>query len=240
MAEIRVVVVDDEPVARRGLIRMLTAHPDIEVVGDARNGSEAVRAIRTHRPDLVLLDVRMPGLDGFEVLRALTLDPAPLVVFITAFDDYAVRAFDVRAVDYLVKPFSDARFADMLNRVRRQVSAAVVQRSADDVLVATTGRRSVMIAIDDIDWIEAQDYCVLVHAGRTSHLLRESIRTLEHRLAARMFARIHRSALVNLARARELRRPARGEWVLVLASGIELPVSRRQRPAVTRHFAPRT
>lgn len=277
MREIRAVVVDDEPLARRGLARLLAAQPDISVVGELRDGGEAVRAIRSLRPDLVLLDVEMPGLDGFGVLQALGAGPLPLIVFVTAFDDYAVRAFEVHAVDYLVKPFTDRRFADMLGRARqrmqdataadaaRQLAALLADAPAasatgplvesspaprssppaapagaiEETLVASTGRRSVVIAIRDIDWIEAHDYCALVHRGGASHLLRESIRTLEQRLAAHGFVRAHRSALVNPARVRELRRPLQGEWILVLDGGAELPVSRRQRPAVTRLFARR-
>jgi two-component system LytT family response regulator len=270
MAEIRVVIADDEPPARRGLLRMLAGHADIAVVGECSHGGEALQAIRTARPDLVFLDVQMPVLDGFEVLRALAPEPLPLIVFITAFDEYAVRAFEIHAIDYLVKPFTDRRFADMLARARQYLqqseAAAVAQRLAallahdaapapearevgegrearDGVdprtatLVATTGRRSVVVPIADIDWIEAQDYCVLVHAGKASHLLRESIRTLADRLAPHHFVRVHRSALVNLTRVRELRRPPQGEWILVLHGGVELPVSRRLRPVVTRHFA---
>ena len=275
MAEIRVVIADDEPPARRGLLRMLAGHADIAVVGECSHGGEALQAIRTARPDLVFLDVQMPVLDGFEVLRALAPEPLPLTVFITAFDEYAVRAFEIHAIDYLVKPFTDQRFADMLARARQYLqqseAAAVAQRlaallardaapaqasasasaSASAIeardgrdpadartasLVATTGRRSVVVPISDIDWIEAQDYCVLVHAGKASHLLRESIRTLADRLAPHHFVRVHRSALVNLTRVRELRRPPQGEWILVLHGGVELPVSRRLRPVVTRHF----
>jgi len=241
MPELRVLVADDEPLARRGLVRLLGLHDDIAVVGESPTGAEAVRAIRATRPDLVLLDVQMPELDGFAVLRALDPDPPPLVVFITAFDDYAVRAFDVQAVDYLVKPFSDRRFTDMLARVRQRLQhpAAAATGPRDEIVIATTGRRSVVIPICDIDWIEAQDYCALVHTGAASHLLRESIRTLEQRLAPRAFLRVHRSVLVNRARVRELRRPAQGEWILVLHDGTELPVSRRLRPAVTRYFATR-
>ena len=277
---IRALVVDDEPPARHGLTRMLGAHPGITVVGESRNGSEAVRAIRSLRPDLVFLDVEMPGLDGFGVRPALAPDPLPLVVFVTAFDDYAVRAFEVHAVDYLIKPFSDRRFADTLARARQQLSHAaaadaarrlsallagpLVEAPGDgssgprpesrpdprsdpslgpspapraDALVATTGRRSVVIAIADIDWVEAQDYCVLVHTGKTSYLLRDSIRRLEPRLAAHGFVRVHRSAMVNLARVRELRRPAQREWLVVLDGGVELPVSRRLRPEIQRQLA---
>jgi len=239
-APIRVLIADDEPLARRGLGRMLGGQADFVVVGESRTGGDAVRAIRAARPELVLLDVKMPELDGFEVLRALAPDPQPLVVFITAFDDYAVRAFEVHAIDYLVKPFSDRRFADMLARARRQLRPApAAHGDPAPSLIVTTGRRSVVVPIPEIDWIEAQDYCVLVHTGAVSHLLRESIRTLADRLALLGFVRVHRSALVNLARVRELRRPAQGEWLLVLDGGAELPVSRRLRPAVTRHFATR-
>jgi two-component system LytT family response regulator len=270
---IRALVVDDEPPARHGLTRMLGAHRDITVVGESRNGSEAVRAIRALRPDLVFLDVEMPGLDGFGVLHALAPDPLPLVVFVTAFDDYAVRAFEVHAVDYLIKPFSDRRFADTLARARQQLSHAAAADAARrlsalltgplvdgateprpdpridpypapacpaplaDALVATTGRRSVVIAILDIDWVEAQDYCVLVHTGKTSYLLRDSIRRLEPRLATHGFVRVHRSAIVNLARVRELRRPAQREWLVVLDGGVELPVSRRLRPEIQRRLS---
>jgi two-component system LytT family response regulator len=261
VVDIRVVVADDEPLARHGVVGMLASQPGIAVVGEARNGSEAVRAIRDHRPDLVFLDVQMPELDGFAVVRQLAA-PLPLIVFITAFDDYAVRAFELAAIDYLVKPFTDRRFADMLARARHRLqqseAAEVAQRLAallaqppasstptpagpptrDASLIATVGRRSVVVPFADIDWVEAQDYCVLVHtATGASHLVRESIRMLAERLASHHFLRVHRSALVNLARVRELRRPAHGEWLLILHDGTELPVSRRQRPAVTRLFA---
>jgi two-component system LytT family response regulator len=269
MPELRVVVVDDEPPARRGLVAMLAAHADVVVAGEAANGVEAVRAIRAARPDLVLLDVEMPGLDGFGVLRALGAEVPPLVVFVTAFDDYAVRAFEVHAADYLVKPFSDRRLADALARARAQLQQAEVTRTARQLaallaaatatapaaalaappaassgpaaasLVATTGRRSVVIPIERVEWIEAEDYCVLVHTGQASYLLRESLRGLEPRLATCGFARVHRSALVNLARVRELRRPPQREWSIVLDSGAEIAVSRRLRPVVVRYLAAR-
>ena len=255
MLEIRALVVDDEPPARHGLTRMLGAYRDVTVVGESRNGSEAVRAIRAARPDLVFLDVEMPGLDGFGVLRALAPGPLPLVVFVTAFDEYAVRAFEVHAVDYLIKPFSDRRFADTLARARQQLQHAAAGDAARrlsalltaapteprvepraDTLIATTGRRSVVITIAEIDWIEAQDYCALVHTGKTSYLLRDSLRRLEPRLAAHGFVRVHRSAMVNLARVRELRRPPHREWFVVLDGGAELPVSRRLRPELQRQL----
>jgi two-component system, LytTR family, response regulator len=199
------------------------------------------------------------------VLHALAPGPLPLVVFVTAFDDYAVRAFEVHAIDYLIKPFSDRRFADALARVRQQLQHAAAAEAARRLsallagplpevgpladtatelpaeppagaLIATTGRRSVVLAIAEIDWVEAQDYCVLVHIGQTSYLLRDSIRRLEPRLGAHGFLRVHRSAMVNLARVRELRRPAQRDWYLVLNGGAELPVSRRLRPELLRRL----
>lgn len=255
MADIKVVIADDEPLARQGLVGLLADQMGFRVVGAARHGAEAVQMIKAQRPDLVFLDVQMPEIDGFEVVRRLSI-PLPLIVFITAFDEYAVRAFDMAAIDYLVKPFTDRRFAEMLMRARQRLeqfeAAQVAQRLTSLLaqhqgqappavqgasLVATVGRRSVVVPFAEIDWIEAQDYCVMVHASGASHLVRDSIRTLAERLSAHHFLRVHRSALVNLARVRELRRPAQGEWHLVLHDGTELPVSRRQRPSVTRLFA---
>jgi two-component system LytT family response regulator len=267
MRELRVVVVDDEPIARRGLVRLLQPHADVKVVGEGRNGREAVQLLRNERPDLVFLDVKMPDLDGFAVLRATSESGGelPVVVFVTAFDEYAVKAFDVHAVDYLVKPFSDARFEMTLARARGYVqqrqAAELASRLAGLLaettpvpippaassslgatasaaatpelkLVANLGQRAQVVPVKEIDWVEAQDYCVLIHVGRASYLMRESIRSLQQRLESAGFLRVHRSAMVNVDRVRELRRPARGEWVVSLADGTELPVSRRNRAAL--------
>jgi two-component system LytT family response regulator len=260
MRELRVVVVDDEPIARRGLVRLLQPHADVKVVGEGRNGREAVALLRSERPDLVFLDVKMPDLDGFAVLRAAAAaggGELPVVVFVTAFDEFAVRAFDVHAVDYLVKPFSDARFEMTLARARGYVqqrqAAELASRLAGLLaettpvpippggsaagapelkLVANLGQRAQVVPVREIDWVEAQDYCVLIHVGRSSYLMRESIRSLQQRLESAGFLRVHRSAMVNVDRVRELRRPARGEWVVSLADGTELPVSRRNRAAL--------
>jgi two-component system LytT family response regulator len=259
MPELRVVVVDDEPIARRGLTRLLEPHTDVAVVGECRNGREAVATLRAEQPDLVFLDVQMPDMDGFAVLRALPPLPLPIVVFVTAFDEYAVRAFDVHAVDYLVKPFSDARFELTLARARSYVqqreAAALASRLAGLLaestpaspspppssvpseppelkLVANLGQKAQVVPVREIDWVEAQDYCVLIHVGKTSYLLRESIRSLQQRLESAGFLRVHRSAMVNVDRVRALRRPGRGEWIVSLADGTELPVSRRNRAAL--------
>jgi two-component system LytT family response regulator len=264
MADLRVVVVDDEPVARRGLVRLCASHPGVNVVGECRNGREAVQTLKTVPCDLVFLDVKMPDLDGFAVLRALDPAELPIVVFVTAYDEYAVRAFDVHAVDYLVKPFSDARFEMTLARARgyaqqrqaaelatrlaglladagmgAQAGAAGATAAAPATngngepaalkLVANLGQKAQVVPVREIDWVEAQDYCVLIHVGKASYLLRESIRSLQRRLEPVGFLRVHRSAMVNVDRVRELRRPARGEWMLELVDGTELPVSRRNR-----------
>ncbi len=259
MAErIRTLVVDDEPVARAGMRRLLEADPDIEIAGEAGNGHAAVQAIRELRPDLLLLDVQMPELDGFEVLEAIGVDAAPVIVFVTAYDQFAIRAFEVRALDYLLKPFEDDRFATVMERAKRQV-----RRERDDQLVdrltsllaqyeagpsqprrqAEAGLARIMVKeggrvffqpVDEIDWIEAADYYARIHVGPTTHLVHESLSTLESQLDPSRFVRIHRSAIVNVARVRELRPDWRNRSVVVLTDGSELPVSRSRRDHLER------
>jgi two-component system LytT family response regulator len=249
--DIRTVIVDDEPLARRGIRQLLAPHRDVTVVGEARSGEEAVRVLRACRPDLVFLDVQMPELDGFGVLRALGTAPAPAVVFVTAYDAFAVRAFDAHALDYLVKPVEEARFADALARARARLrtEAAVERARTLDALLAAheralaaaravrrlvvpTAAGELVLDVDEIDWIEADDYYAAVHARGRRHLLRESLASLAERLAGARFVRAHRSALVNVARVRELRGEPSGETVLVLRDGTRVPVSRRRREEV--------
>lgn len=241
MADLRVAVVEDEPAARRLLIRLLTAHDDVQVI-ECRHGLEAVEVIERDRPDLVFLDVKMPELDGFGVIERIGTERMPPVVFVTAYDEFAVRAFDVHALDYLVKPFSDARFEATLARARRRLAEA--QAGALQALLADEraltrfsvrlGARSMVVAARDVAWIEAQDYYVMLHVGEAAHLVRHSIRALEARLDARRFARVNRSAIVNLEHVRALERRSIGNWTLRLAQGTELQVSRRRRAAVAR------
>ena len=269
MAELRALLVDDEPLARRGLRHALARHPDVGVCGECRDGREAVAAIRELRPQLVLLDVQMPELDGFGVLREVGADAVPAVIFTTAFDTFAVRAFDVHAVDYLVKPFEDARFDEALHRARQRLrqgeavelgrrlanlladtagprpapaSVAPVPpeppRTAESVerLLVKVGNRSVLVPVADIDWIEADDYCVTLHVGAQQHVLRESLAALEAQLDSERFVRIHRSVIVNVERIRELHHDSPTERVVVLASGQRLRVSRGRREHLERRL----
>jgi two-component system LytT family response regulator len=239
---IRAVVVDDEPLARAGLRALLEDDPDMVVVAECANGHEAVAALRAHAPDLVLLDVQMPGLDGFGVVREIGADRMPVVVFATAFDQYALQAFEARALDYLLKPFTDERFRDVLGRAKEQVrqrrpGAPGMPSAAPARLEVRLGNRVVFVRIDDVDWVEAADYYVRLHVGPASHLVRETMQELEARLDGRRFVRVHRSAIVNVERVRELRTVAAGRHEVVLRDGTRLPLSRSRREIVARALA---
>ncbi len=225
MADIRVLVVDDEPLARRGIRQLLARHRDMVVVGECRDGREAARALETLDPDLVFLDVQMPGLDGFGVLGSQPAGRKPAVVFVTAFDEFAVRAFEANAVDYLVKPLAEARFEATLARVRDRLRRTGT--APEEILVPTaTGR--LLLDTREIGWIEARDYYACVHAGAKRYLVRESLRALERELNPAHFLRVHRGAIVRLDQVRELRASTRG-LVAILRDGSSVPVSRRRR-----------
>jgi two-component system LytT family response regulator len=247
VTDVRVVIADDEPLVRRGLRAFIGASPGLSLVGEARNGSEAVDVIRAQRPDLLFLDVQMPELDGFGVLEALAGEPMPVIVFVTAYDEYAIRAFDVHAVDYLLKPFDEDRFRTALGRARSRLAEqradtidqrleAVLsalrarEQYADRLLVKSEGRVTV-VQVDDVDWIEAADNYARVHTARGRYLVREPIKSLERKLNPRRFARVHRSAIVNLARVRELQPMFGGEYVIILSTGTKLTLSRGYRDA---------
>ncbi|WP_408889706.1 LytR/AlgR family response regulator transcription factor [Myxococcus faecalis] len=262
MAELAVLLVDDEPLARRGLRQALSLHPDVTVCGECRDGREAVDAIHALKPALVLLDVQMPELDGFGVIREVGVTRMPAVIFITAFDSFAVRAFDMHAVDYLVKPFADERFDEALSRARqrlRQDEALALGRKLAALLADTghappteresppgdehpsrlvvkVGARSVLVPVSDLDWIGADDYCVTLHVGDKEHVLRESLASLEARLDAERFVRIHRSVIVNVERIRELHHDSATELVVVLSTGQRLRVSRSRREELERRL----
>jgi len=233
---LRALVVDDEPLARRTLCELLERERDVELVGVCGDGPSATEAVRAARPDLLFLDVQMPELDGFGVLRAVRDVHVPAVVFVTAFGEHAVRAFDEEATDYLVKPFDDDRFGRALDRVRARVEA--VRREAapepgphrwlERFAVEWSGRITI-IPVDTVQWIEAQDYYVQIHAEGKEHLLRESLRNLETLLDPRRFARVHRSAIVNVGCVKQLRRRTHGEYALLLEDGTELKLSRTHR-----------
>jgi two-component system LytT family response regulator len=248
MDRIRAIIADDEPLARRGIRQLLAAHRDINIVAEARNGQEAVHALREFRPDLIFLDVQMPLLDGFDVLREIGAKAMPAVIFVTAYDEFAVRAFAAHALDYLVKPLEEERFADAVERMREQLrtakaaglsqrlTALLAARAAaggSQRILVPTANGDLVLDANEIDWIAADDYYAAIHARRGRHLLRESLASLEQRLDRNRFVRTHRSAIVNIDRVSELRNE-RGATLLVLSSGVRVPVSRRCRAQVTK------
>ncbi len=237
----RVVLADDEPLARERLRTLLAARTDCILAGESADGADAVAVIAAERPDLVLLDVQMPELDGFEVLEALPPDVRPAIVFVTAYDEYAVRAFDVSAVDYLLKPVEPARFTAALDRAaaRRGPTAAGPDFSAllAEVralrgparrFVVRDGHRIRFIATEDVDWIDAAGNYVRLHVAGHSHLLRETMKSVEARLDPERFVRVHRSAIVNLERVVSMEPYFHGEYVLTLRDGTRLNSSRSQ------------
>lgn len=232
MTEIRVLIADDEPLARRGVSQLLAGHSDMRVVGEARDGDEAVRMIRALKPDLLFLDVQMPGNDGFHVLARIATNNVPAVIFLTAYDEFAARAFDVDAVDYVVKPPSRQRFERAIARARKRLDQ--LRRDSATLSVGIrveTSSGTLILRPDEIDWIEAADYCAVVHALGARHVVRESLDALQERLPADLFVRTHRSALVNIARVRGSAPNAAGK-MLLLTTGAQVPVSRRRRLAV--------
>lgn len=235
MAEIRALIVDDEPLARRGIRQLLAAHPDVEVAGEARDGREAVRALATLKPDLVFLDVEMPGLDGLGVVRTHGADRMPVIVFVTAHDEYAVRAFEARALDYLVKPLADARFRATMARVRERLRGV---RARARIAVPTSAG-DLLLDAAEVDWIEAHDDHVDIHTGPRRYRVRIPLAALEHRLDPARFTRVHRGVVVRLDCVRELRSgPIGSGAMVVLRDGTELPVSRRRLAHVRSRLTP--
>lgn len=231
-AEFGVLIADDEPAARRGVRQLLAAHPEFAVVGECRDGDEVLRALDTTCAHAIFLDVQMPGLDGFEVIRRRTPDRMPAIVFLTAFDQFAIRAFEAQALDYLLKPASAERFAATIARLKRRLETGAPSTGARDrSLVVTTSRGAAVVPIREIDWIEAENNYVRVWTGGRSYLLREPLGTLEKRVAPLGFARAHRRALVRIGGVRALASTKTGETVAELASGARIPVSRRRRAA---------
>jgi two-component system, LytTR family, response regulator len=238
--KIRTLIVDDEPLARDRLRQLLGHEPEIEIIGQCADGREAVAAFAGARPDLVFLDVQMPELDGFGVLEAVRNGPMPVVVFVTAHDRFALRAFEVHAVDYLLKPFDRERFAKALRRAIEQVRSrdgeAVRQRQSalladwqSSQLAVKSGSRVEWVKLETIDWIGSADNYAELHVGAKSHLLRETLGALEARLAPGKFVRISRSVIVNVERIKAVNRLFYGSYELVLHDGARLTLSRRHR-----------
>lgn len=243
--KIRTLVVDDELLAREKLAGLLTADPEIEIIGECGDGLQAAAAIQSLRPDLVLLDVQMPELDGFGVLETVGDRQLPVVIFVTAYDQYALRAFEAHALDYLLKPFDRERLRKALERARRQIererageinqqlvallSDLKARQQSLERLVIKAGGRVFFLRVEEIDWIEAAANYVKLHAGREAHLLRETMSGLEAKLDPEKFIRIHRSVIVNVERIKELQPLFHGEYAVTLLDGTQLTLSRGHR-----------
>ena len=265
--KIRVLLVDDEPLALRGLKLRLEAFPEVEIVGECANGREAVRDIKALSPDLVFLDIQMPGLDGFGVVRAMIGGPAPLFIFVTAYDKYAIDAFEANALDYIVKPVEEERLNDALHRAREAITnkAASSRESKLIEMLASLsdddrdrikelindpswsekeryserlsfkdGSKVVVLGAEEIEWIDAAGDYMCIHAGGKTHIIRETMKALQTRLDPVRFQRVHRSAIVNIDRVKELHPHSNGEYFLILDNGAELKLSRSYKEVVAR------
>ncbi len=266
MESVRTIIVDDEQLARRGLKTLVERHPGFEVVAVCRDGREAIARISELKPDLVLLDIQMPEITGFDVIARLPAEAVPVVIFVTAYDEFAIRAFEVRALDYLLKPVSQGRVDEALARAAARIrdrrlaeygstllaAVAEIQTGREAVagsvpgtprwlerIMVKTGEAIQFVEVADIDWIEGADYYVTLHASGKEHLYRESLKRLEERLDPSQFVRIHVSAIVNLAHVREIRHAFGREYEVTLASGRTLPVSRRRKKDLLRLGAAR-
>ena len=244
-ARIGVLIVDDEPLARERIRDLLAGDPEAEIIAECSNGKEAVTAIKQLSPDLVLLDIEMPEKDGFSVLDAIPAEQMPVVIFVTAYDQYAVRAFEVYALDYLLKPFDRERFERAMNRAKTQVLAErngeVTRRilaALNEIrnrpmylerLVIKTNGHVFFLKTDEIDWIEAEGNYVRLHTSKESHLLRDTISALEGQLDPKKFLRVHRSAIVNIDRVQEMQPWFHGEYRIILHGGAQLTLSRSYR-----------
>lgn len=235
-APIDVLIVDDEPLARRNLSVLLGADPAIGAIAECASGAEAVAAIRRRKPDLLFLDVQMPECDGFDVLELLGTDAPQTIVFVTAHDDYALRAFEAGALDYLLKPFDDARFTRVLARARERIALYAAQQGAPRRLAVKTPRRLLFIDVADVDWVEAASYYACLHIGAETHLIRRTMAELVRDLGDD-FVRIHRSAIVNLARVAGLELQSSGDYAVLLHGGARLRLSRPYRKALQARLA---
>jgi two-component system LytT family response regulator len=245
--KLRAIIVDDERMARTRLRRMLENDPDVEIVAECADGLAAVAAVQEESPDLLLLDIQMPGMDGFGVLEALGAERTPEVVFVTAYDEHAIRAFEEHALDYLMKPVSPERFTKMLARVRERRTHAqrdqesllemLAQRKAEargTRLVVRSGERTTFVSPEEIDWVEAAGNYAILHLGKRTHILRETMSGLESQLPGEMFCRVSRSAILNLRRVQELQSLSAGDHVAILADGQRIGISRSLREVEER------
>ncbi|MBD0370190.1 MAG: response regulator transcription factor [Pyrinomonadaceae bacterium] len=252
---VRAMIVDDEPLARQAIRLLLKTDAEVEIIAEAGSGSEAVELINRNAPDLLFLDIQMPGMNGFDVLEKIDVSRIPAIIFVTAFDQYALRAFEVHALDYLLKPFDDARFEKALRQAKAQIEQREINRLSQKLfalledreervesprpaverpkyltrLMIKSASRIFFLKVEEIDWIGAEDYYVKLHFGRKTHLLRETMNELEAKLDPEKFLRIHRSSIVNLDRVKEMHAHFNGDYVVILQDGTELKLSRSRR-----------
>jgi two-component system LytT family response regulator len=254
MEPIRTIIVDDEPLGRSRIAALLEDEDDIEIVAQCGDGAEALRVIGESQPQLLFLDIQIPGMTGFDLLRSLDRTNPPIVIFVTAHDEFAIQAFDVHALDYLLKPFDDERFYQALNRARTHMhdhDASALRHRLRDFLreangdlgpqpsdrerrqltriVVKDGDRILFLKVDDVDWIEAADYYAKIHVAGSTYMIRETLANLEAQLDPERFVRIHRSTIVNLDRVQEMQPWFHGAFVVMLVDGTELRLSRSRR-----------
>ena len=252
LEKIRTLIVDDEPLARRNLRLLLERDPQVEIIGECRNGREAVQSVNKLSPDLIFLDIQMPEMDGFDVLASVGTEQIQAIIFVTAFDQYALKAFEVHALDYLLKPFDDARFQRALEQAKSQIEQKALNRISGKLLALLEERESkreqraprkiyltrlmvklasrvVLLKVNEIDWIEADGNYAKLHIGKKAHLLREKMHDLEAQLNPQKFVRIHRSIIVNLDRIKEMHPHFNGDYIVVLEDGVQLKLSRSRR-----------
>ena len=252
---IRTLIVDDEPLARRNLRLLLEGDPQIEIVGECGNGKEAVKKIQEIGPELLFLDIQMPEMDGFDVLEKVGADQVQAIIFVTAFDQYALKAFEVHALDYLLKPFDDVRFQRALKQAKKRLERRELNKLTDKLLALLDERghdqeqkarkqkyltrlmvkltnRVILLKVNEIDWIEADGNYAKLHVGTKCHLLREKMQDLETQLDPQKFVRIHRSIIVNLDRVKEMHPHFNGDFIVVLDGGAQLKLSRSRREAL--------
>lgn len=242
---IRTLIVDDEPLARARIRILLAAEPDVEVVGECATGLEAIEAIEEQQPDLVFLDVQMPQVDGFAVVEAIGSARMPMTIFVTAYDQFAIRAFDAQALDYLLKPYLEERFRTALERARRTFGArsaqqavrqeiaalvsSLARRERPERLIVRSGPRIGFVEVSEIDWVQSEGNYLRLHTGKTSHLVRETLAGLEIQLDPKQFVRIHRSTIVNVRAVKQLESLFQGEYAIVLHDGTKLTSSKTYR-----------
>ena len=229
-AKWKALIADDEPAARRGVRQLLSGFPEFAIAGECRNGAEVLNALNSFEADVVFLDIQMPGIDGFEVIKRRTVERMPAVVFLTAFDQFAIKAFEAEALDYLVKPVSEERFATTMKRLMRRLQSESTS-AREETIVVTTPRGATVLHLNEIDWIAAAGNYTQLWVGTRSYFLRESLQLLEERVAKHGFVRAHRRALVRLEAVKELARTRAGALVAVLSSGVRVPISRRRSAA---------